>query len=99
MGLGKTLQVIAFLLSSMQEAAGENRRSLVIAPASLVYNWKSEMQRFAPELNVIMVTGKLEERAQMIRGAGEQDILLTSYDLMKRDLEEYEQISDRKSVV
>ncbi len=93
MGLGKTLQVIAFLLSSMQEAAGENRRSLVIAPASLVYNWKSEMQRFAPELNVIMVTGKLEERAQMIRGAGEQDILLTSYDLMKRDLEEYEQIS------
>ena len=39
MGLGKTLQVIAFLLSSFEE--GETKRSLIISPASLVYNWES----------------------------------------------------------
>lgn len=46
MGLGKTLQVIAFLLSSFEE--GETKRSLIISPASLVYNWESEIRRFAP---------------------------------------------------
>lgn len=92
MGLGKTLQVIAFLLSEMQEASPEeNRRSLVVAPASLVYNWKNELSRFAPELSVKMVTGKIEERMAIIEQSTQKDILLTSYDLLKRDIELYEE--------
>lgn len=100
MGLGKTLQVIAFLLSEQQEAGligndggkgtGKNRRCLIICPASLVFNWKSEFERFAPQLSVRMVTGTAAERKNVIKEAGEGEILLTSYDLLKRDLEQYE---------
>lgn len=94
MGLGKTLQVIAFLLSEFLEAGiDDNRRSLIVTPASLVFNWKNEFQRFAPALPVHMVTGPAEERKQIVKNSGSRDILITSYDLLKRDLEAYEGIS------
>lgn len=102
MGLGKTLQVIAFLLSEQQEAGvlenGEiqgrekNRRCLIVCPASLVFNWKSEFERFAPQLSVRMVTGTAAERKAIIQEAGIGEILVTSYDLLKRDLAYYEKI-------
>lgn len=94
MGLGKTLQVIAFLLSEYQEAKTEdNKRTLIICPASLVFNWKSEFERFAPGLCVRMITGSASERKRLLSDAGERDILLTSYDLLKRDLEHYKKLS------
>lgn len=94
MGLGKTLQVITFLESEHREAgADENRRCLVASPASLVFNWSSELQKFAPDLPVKMVVGTAEERRSMIRQSGNHDILLTSYDLLKRDIEAYEEIT------
>ena len=54
MGLGKTVQVLALLLSRRGEAAGP---SLVVVPKSLVFNWKQEAARFAPELRVLDHTG------------------------------------------
>ena len=66
------------------------RNTLIIVPASLVYNWSSEIQRFAPELTVRMVTGTAAERRMVLTEAGTEDILLTSYDLLKRDISEYE---------
>ncbi|MCM1122359.1 MAG: DEAD/DEAH box helicase [Eubacterium sp.] len=91
MGLGKTLQVIAFLLSEYLEAGAEdNRRVLVVTPASLVFNWKNEFERFAPILPVKMVTGTAPERKEIIHAAQDRDILITSYELLKRDLTEYE---------
>lgn len=94
MGLGKTLQIIAFLLSEQEEAAaGDNRRSLIICPASLVYNWKNEISRFAPLLQVQMVTGTAAERSRMIRESTDRDILITSIDLVKRDIDAYENIT------
>lgn len=91
MGLGKTLQVITFLVSEFQEAKkGENRRTLIVSPASLVFNWNSELQKFAPDLPVQMVVGTAEERRAIIQYAGEREILLTSYDLLKRDIAYYE---------
>lgn len=93
MGLGKTLQVIAFLLSEFEQAGeGDNRRTLVVAPASLVFNWRNEIARFAPELPVCTVTGRASERQRIIRESGEREILLTSYDLIRRDMEAYEGI-------
>ena len=93
MGLGKTLQTIAFLLSEMQEAPEDaNRRSLIVAPASLVYNWESECARFAPELQTRLVAGTQEQRKEMIQNAGMQDILITSYDLLRRDIELYQDL-------
>ncbi len=98
MGLGKTLQVIAFLSSEL-EAADEvsspvNRRCLIVTPASLVYNWYSEFKRFAPKLPVVMAAGGAKERESVIKEAAENQrvILITSYDLLKRDIEQYAQI-------
>lgn len=66
------------------------RRSIIVCPASLVFNWHSEFEKFAPQLSVRMVTGTAAERREILKQAGEQDILLTSYDLLKRDLKHYE---------
>lgn len=94
MGLGKTLQTIAFLLSEYLEAKfSDNRRVLIVTPASLVFNWKNEFSLFAPGLPVKMVTGGADNRRELIRGAQSRDILITSYELLKRDLEAYEGIS------
>lgn len=93
MGLGKTIQVIAFLWSEFQESApGENRRALVVTPASLVFNWMSEIERFAPGLPATAVTGDVRERKAMIKNAGEREVLITSYDLLKRDLKAYQKL-------
>ena len=93
MGLGKTLQVIAFLLSEMEESKEEElKRTLIVAPASLIYNWENEIHRFAPALNVKVVAGNAAERKEIIGQASKRDILVTSYDLLKRDEEEYENL-------
>lgn len=91
MGLGKTIQVIAFLLSEYQEIpAGTQKRTLIVTPASLVYNWQNEFGRFAPGLKVRVIAGNAAEREALIRQSGKDEILITSYDLLKRDLEYYE---------
>lgn len=93
MGLGKTLQVIALLCSEYEAAPeGENRRCLIVTPASLVYNWYSEIQRFAPGLPAVMVLGSAQQRGELISGASQRKILITSYDLLKRDIEQYEKL-------
>ena len=85
MGLGKTLQVIAFLMT-------EQKRTLIVCPASLVYNWQSEIERFAPNLKPIMVTGDAAHRRELVKNSSDTDILITSYDLLKRDVDNYENI-------
>ncbi|MBT9133804.1 MAG: hypothetical protein DDT38_00530 [Firmicutes bacterium] len=64
MGLGKTLQVIALVLS---DKATSSSPSLVIAPTSLLYNWEAEVQKFAPELRVVVIAGQPDERQRQIR--------------------------------
>ncbi|MDO4804251.1 MAG: DEAD/DEAH box helicase [Lachnospiraceae bacterium] len=90
MGLGKTLQVISVLLADKNENAAANHTSLVVTPASLVYNWKEEIDTFAGSLRVTLVTGTQKERAALIASWEEADVLVTSYDLLKRDITEYE---------
>ena len=90
MGLGKTLQMIALLLAAKQE--GRLETALVVTPASLVYNWKAEFEKFAPELNVQTVTGTKRERKAVLESSGAADVLVTSYDLLKRDIKEYEEL-------
>ncbi len=88
MGLGKTLQVIAVLLSAKQE--GRKGVSLVVAPASLVFNWGEEIHKFAPELTFALISGTQEERRRKLENYEEADVLITSYDLLKRDAPFYE---------
>ncbi len=88
MGLGKTLQAIAVLLAAKQE--GEKGTSLIVSPASLVYNWEEELRRFAPELSCGIIAGNQEERAEKLENCGQYDVIVTSYDLLKRDIANYE---------
>ncbi|MDY3250899.1 MAG: SNF2 helicase associated domain-containing protein, partial [Candidatus Choladocola sp.] len=88
MGLGKTLQVIAVLLAAKEE--GKGGTSLVVTPASLVFNWGAEFEKYAPGLTVSLVTGTQEERQKKIAAYQESDVLVTSYDLLKRDIALYE---------
>lgn len=96
MGLGKTLQVIAFLLSEWKES-GENpgRPWLIVCPASLVYNWKSELERFAPALPVYTAAGNVKEREELLKRVEAQGkgVVITSYDLLRRDILLYEKMS------
>lgn len=62
---------------------------LVVAPASLTYNWANEFARFAPHLNVLIAAGQKEERANMLSGMDEADVIVTSYPLLRRDLDTY----------
>lgn len=102
MGLGKTLQVIAFLLSEQEQSLQEGRElqpSLVVSPASLVFNWLSELERYAPSLKGVMVVGTAAGRRQLLKEAKPGEILLTSYDLLRRDLDSYSEMKFQTMVI
>lgn len=89
MGLGKTLQVISLLAYRNKEKI----KSLIVTPASLVYNWYAEFNKFAPFIKVGMVVGNKDERSALLTRRHEYDVLITSYDLLKRDIDLYSDIS------
>lgn len=91
MGLGKTVQAIACMLSSYKP--GEI--SLVVAPTSLTYNWQSELAVFAPSLRTQVVSGSTMQRMELFQQILENnqiDILITSYPLIRRDIEQMKDI-------
>ena len=94
MGLGKTLQTITLLLAdyleNMERSEEEPATTLIVCPASLVYNWEDELARFAPVLISRMILGSREERKKQIENYKDVDVLITSYDLMRRDIDLYE---------
>lgn len=85
MGLGKTLQVLSFL-----DANKGFGKTLVVCPASLVYNWYQEVQKFAPDLKAVTIIGAAAEREDAMKQADKADILITSYNLLKKDMEFYQ---------
>lgn len=87
MGLGKTLQVITFILAEKEHACAP---SLVIAPTSLVYNWQEEVLKFAPSLKAVVISGQPTERLEQLKAIDNADLVITSYALIKRDIEFYE---------
>lgn len=86
MGLGKTIQALAISSYFIKE----NKKVLVTAPTSLVYNWEEEIKRFLPGAKTVLVVGEANQRQKIMDHILDYDIILTSYDLMKRDLELYE---------
>lgn len=99
MGLGKTIQILTLLSSVYEENAEQHQPSLVICPASLIYNWGQECRQFAPELKVLLSTGSMEERRDALAAAGEYDVIVTSYDLLRRDLGCYENLQFRFQII
>ncbi len=94
MGLGKTIQSIAFLVSVLPEIRTQRLPALIVCPASLVYNWRNELRRFAPEVRSVIADGTKEERKRLVKAAGggsdiEADVVITSYPLLRMDLAIY----------
>ncbi len=84
MGLGKTIQVLAFL-NSIKNGNAESKPSLVICPTSLVVNWAAEAAKFTPSLRVLVLHGA--DRKDNFGTLGNFDLVITSYALIRRDLE------------
>ena len=89
MGLGKTVQVLSYLLA-LREQGGNPLPSLIVCPASLVLNWAEECRKFTPELNCVVVDGDAAHRAQLAEQWDGADVVVTSYDLLRRDETLYE---------
>ena len=87
MGLGKTVQLLSLLLSEKEE--GRPCHTLIVCPASLIFNWYNEIRKFTPELRSVMVIGSAAERASVLEEHSDYDILITSYDLLRRDYAQY----------
>ena len=106
MGLGKTLQIITLLEHARLEAISKtvdltetashtacpSPVSLIVCPSSLVYNWDSEIEHFAPNLKTLLITGTAQERQELLTHYADYDVLITSYDMLKRDIASYDNL-------
>jgi non-specific serine/threonine protein kinase len=88
MGLGKTIQILSLLLVLRKQNRGERKPSLLVAPASLLANWASELERFAPSLNSLIAHPSALPAADLMTLAPERlqdvDLVITSYGSLLR---------------
>ncbi|MBR3770903.1 MAG: DEAD/DEAH box helicase, partial [Clostridium sp.] len=87
MGLGKTLQTITYIASIIEQK--KDVVFLVVSPTSLVFNWQEEFEKFAPHISTIIVEGTPEERVAQIERVKDYQVIITSYPLIRRDIEHY----------
>jgi len=91
MGLGKTIQALALLQKAKNDEG--QKPSLVVAPTSVLANWEREAEKFTPGMTVFMWHGAdRKERADQLKAV---DLVLTSYALVRRDVEELEKVGFR----
>lgn len=90
MGLGKTLQAITYM-ASIKELEKKSI-FLVVCPTSVVYNWQEEIEKFTPYMKVLVIRGAPQEREMFLQKLEDIDIIITSYPLMRRDVEHYMKI-------
>ena len=88
MGLGKTLQAIVAVTQFNKK---KRAPSVIVCPTSLLYNWKEEFSKFNPKLKVIVVDGIPSQRKKMIEAVNDFDIVVTSYSLLQKDIDHYQQ--------
>lgn len=87
MGLGKTIQIMSLLESN------EHHFSIIICPASLILNWLDEFNKFSSHLKVTCVMGSAKERKEIIKNYKQFDVMITSYDYIRKDYEQYKDIT------
>ena len=90
MGLGKTIQLIAVIASYIEET-NNPKPSIVVCPSSLSLNWYNEIQKFAPNIKTLVISGSMDERKRQMETINEYDLIVSSYDLLKRDIDIYEE--------
>jgi SNF2 family DNA or RNA helicase len=88
MGLGKTVQAIVAVAQSHKP----NDTTIVVCPTSLLYNWKEEFSKFNPMMKVMIVDGIPSHRKKLIENCGEIDVIVTSYSLLQKDIEQYQAV-------
>ncbi len=87
MGLGKTLQTLLWLSMPRVREEARGKPALIVCPTSLVENWGEEVAKFTPQLKVLAVSGSTRhEKWSEVEHA---DLVVTSYALMRRDIEQY----------
>lgn len=84
MGLGKTLQVLALFAYMKSKNRRGSITNLVVAPTSLLFNWKNEVEKFVPHLNVLVHWGP--NRQKDSKEWSEKDIILTTYSIVTNDI-------------
>ena len=90
MGLGKTIQSLVYIQSQID--INKEEKFLVVCPSSLVYNWQDEVETFAPKLTSKIIIGTPEERKNIIQSDKDTDIWITSYPLIRRDIDLYKEV-------
>lgn len=102
MGLGKTIQLVSVILSYIESFDNKTaeelllngpKATLVICPSSLTLNWFNEIQKFAPNLSVLLINGNIQERKRKINDIPNYNVVITSYDLLKRDIDVYKDMN------
>lgn len=88
MGLGKTLQSILYIAGVLEQVTEEKKQFLIVCPTSLIYNWLDELATFTPWITGAPIVGAPAERSKIIRHS-EADVLITSYPLLRNDLQYY----------
>lgn len=88
MGLGKTIQALS-ILADIYYNKKTTLASLIVCPSSLVYNWQEEFKKFAPFTRVAVIDGNQTERYKILDNINKYDVIVTSYNLLNRDLEKY----------
>lgn len=86
MGLGKTIQAISFISSE------KNKKTLIVAPTSLIYNWENEFNKFTPFIKVAVMSGDKQKRENTLNHFNEYDVFITTYNLLRRDIELYKDL-------
>jgi hypothetical protein len=98
MGLGKTLQTLAWLAWLKERNSKNPKPSLVICPASVLYNWQREANRFTPQLKVLVLESGAE-RHNLRKQIPQHDIIVTNYALLRRDLEALQKFDFRVAIL
>ncbi|MGF1760343.1 DEAD/DEAH box helicase [Photobacterium sagamiensis] len=98
MGLGKTIQVIANLVLAENEKSGP---TLLIAPTSVMGNWQKEVEKFAPHLKTAIHHGtkRIKDADEFEDFCFEQDMVITSYSLVRKDIKLLEMVDWHRIVL
>lgn len=91
MGLGKTIQLLSVVLNYVQNE-NNPKPTIVVCPSSLTLNWENETKKFTPDLTSIVIRGNSSERKRQIKSIPKYNIAITSYDLLKRDIDIYKEL-------
>ena len=89
MGLGKTIQMLSVIVDYAKNK--DRKPSLVVSPSSLTLNWQNEVKKFTNKLKTVVIRGTLQERKYLIDNIKDYDLVITSYDLLKRDIDLYKE--------